>query len=241
MRTANSERNSFAQPVAAIIISVLCTIVVCHNATAQVEPQTGQHSHTFEGTRLQLDYLLFLPEDYNGNLDTEWPLILYFHGAGANSGTVESIRSNGLSKKLEKEENFPFIVVSPHFPTAIGNPVLNMTYAVDRDEEVNLDDISATLETVIALVDHVALTHRVDKTRIYATGLSQGGYATWFIATAYPERFAAIAPVAGSGIVQRACEVKTMPVWILGFFAYPPKKYISEIIYFLLAVQNQFH
>lgn len=196
------------------LLSSLCFLLFSYATTAQEEPLVGQHPYTFGGTKLELEYLLFLPDSYSEKPDYEWPLILFFHGAGENSGTVESIRSIGLPRKLEGEKDFPFIVVSPHFPSAIGNPILSMTYAVDRDEEVNLDDIGATLETVIELIDHIALTHRVDKARIYATGLSQGGYVTWFIATAFPDRFAAIAPVAGSGIVQRACELKTMPVWI---------------------------
>ena len=171
------------------VFSALLCLLYGQVAVAQEEPLLGQHPYTFRGTRLQLNYLLFLPDSYNEKPDAEWPLILYFHGSGENSGTVESIRSMGLPKKLEKEKDFPFIVVSPHFHSAIGNPILNMTYAVDRDEEINLDEISATLETVIALMDDVALTYRVDRTRIYATGLSQGGYVTWFIATVFPERF----------------------------------------------------
>ena len=206
-----SKLNRIRPVVLALTIYIL---IVCYTTTAQVEPQTGQHQYKFEGGSIQMDYLLFLPESYNEEPNAEWPLILYFHGSGANFGATQLIRTEGLPKKLEKEKDFPFIVVSPHFANAIGKTVLDMSFAVDRKEEVNLDDISTTLETVIALVDDLTLTNRVDKNRIYATGWSQGAYFAWFIATAFPERFTAIAPVSGTGIVQRACELKTMPIWI---------------------------
>ncbi len=196
------------------VLSALWGLFYNQAVAAQEEPLSGQHPYTFKGTQLQLDYLLYLPDSYNEETDAELPLILYMHGSGANSGTVESVRWEGLPKKLQAEKDFPFIAVSPHFFNAIGNPILDMSFAVDRDEKIDLGKISATLETVIALIDDVALTHRVDKTRIYATGWSQGAYAAWFIATAFPERFAAIAPVSGGGITERACELKTLPAWI---------------------------
>ena len=43
------------------------------------------------------------------------------------------------------------------------------------------------------LIDEVANTHKVDKSRIYLTGLSMGGYGTWSLGLKHPERFAAIA------------------------------------------------
>jgi predicted peptidase len=43
--------------------------------------------------------------------------------------------------------------------------------------------------------------------------LSLGGGATWHIASEYPERFAAIAPVCGWGSPAKACNLKDVPVW----------------------------
>ena len=38
-----------------------------------------------------------------------------------------------------------------------------------------------------------------ENTRIYLTGLSMGGYGTWTLGAAYPDKFAAIAPICGGG------------------------------------------
>lgn len=40
-----------------------------------------------------------------------------------------------------------------------------------------------------------------------------GGFGTWSLAQAHPERFAAIAPVCGGGIARTACKLKDIPVW----------------------------
>src|SRR5262249_12520812 len=56
--------------------------------------------------------------------------------------------------------------------------------------------------------------YRVDKDRIYVTGLSMGGYGTWALATAYPKRFAAIAPICGGGDPSEDKRLKDIPIWV---------------------------
>ncbi len=63
------------------------------------------------------------------------------------------------------------------------------------------------------LVDHIAKSLRVDRARIYLTGLSRGGHASWRWAIAEPKRFAVIAPVAGRGNPGEACRLMDLPVW----------------------------
>lgn len=54
----------------------------------------------------------------------------------------------------------------------------------------------------------------MDADRVYATGLSLGGAGTWALAAHAPERFAAIAPICGSGDPANAERLKNVPVWI---------------------------
>ena len=53
---------------------------------------------------------------------------------------------------------------------------------------------------LLAFLDYICEALPVDKDRIYLTGLSMGGTGTWMLAMAASERFAAIAPICGSGI-----------------------------------------
>jgi predicted peptidase len=54
----------------------------------------------------------------------------------------------------------------------------------------------------------------VDPDRVYLTGLSMGGYGTWSLAAAHPERFAAIVPICGGGNPADAAKLASLPVWV---------------------------
>ena len=131
------------------------------------------------------DYLLYLPEGYNAS-QAEWPLVLFLHGAGERGSDLEKVKFHGLPKHIAAGEQFPFIAVSPQCP------------------EGQWWD----LKMLSGLLDHIEANYRVDKDRIYLTGLSMGGFGT------EPCRFAAIAPVCGGGQASSACSIKNLPVWV---------------------------
>ena len=70
------------------------------------------------------------------------------------------------------------------------------------------------MEALNALLDEIVSKYAVDEDRIYLTGLSMGGFGTWSLATAYPERFAALAPICGRGNPEKAHVLKDIPVWV---------------------------
>jgi predicted peptidase len=52
---------------------------------------------------------------------------------------------------------------------------------------------------LINMLDDVLANYHGDPSRQYLTGLSYGGFGTWFLASKHPDRFAAIVPVVGYG------------------------------------------
>jgi pimeloyl-ACP methyl ester carboxylesterase len=72
------------------------------------------------------------------------------------------------------------------------------------------------LETdLLALLDDAVQSRRGDPARVYLTGLSYGGFGTWYLASKHPERFAAIVPIVGYGhpeLMPSIVEAK-LPVW----------------------------
>ena len=62
------------------------------------------------------------------------------------------------------------------------------------------------------LEDTVVCEFDVDTDRVYLTGLSMGGFGTWYTSMAAPHLFAAIAPICGGGMAWNAGVLK-MPVW----------------------------
>ena len=122
------------------------------------------------------------------------PLIVQLHGAGERGKGKEDLKKvdiNGFSEYLKTAEH-NCIVVMPQCPE-------NTFWA-------------ARGETIIKFIEHLIKEYNVDEEKVYLTGLSMGGYGTWFTAMARPDMFAAIAPVCGGGMAWNA-EVLKMPVW----------------------------
>jgi predicted peptidase len=137
------------------------------------------------------NYLLFLPDGYNEQ--KSWPMILFLHGAGERGDDLELVKKHGPPKIVEEKKDFPFIVVSLQCPGGSSWTKEN--------------------EFLKELLDDIEARYKVDKERIYLTGLSMGGFGTWSLACAYPERFAAIVPICGGGEPSEASKIKDMPVW----------------------------
>lgn len=128
---------------------------------------------------------------YLAQRDKAWPLIVFLHGSGERGNDIDKVKVHGPPKIVERQPDFPFITVSPLLPAE-----------EDWDTE-KLD----------AILDHVTRKLPVDRSRIYLTGLSRGGHASWRWAAAEPERFVAVMPVSGRGDPSQACKLKDMPVW----------------------------
>jgi predicted peptidase len=136
-------------------------------------------------------YQRFLPRGYGADPARRWPLMIFLHGSGERGDDIAKVKVHGPPKIAERDPALPFVIVSPLLPA-------------DQDWDI------AKLD---ALLDHAVATLQVDPARIYLTGLSRGGHATWRWAAAEPWRFAAIAPVAGRGDPGVACALARLPVW----------------------------
>ncbi|MBO5306212.1 MAG: prolyl oligopeptidase family serine peptidase, partial [Clostridia bacterium] len=122
------------------------------------------------------------------------PLIIQLHGAGergCGGKMLDLVDVHGFSKFL-KDEDHRLIAVMPQCP---------------KDSFW-----AARVESIVKFIEHLIREYPVDPDRVYLTGLSMGGYGTWFTAMARPDLFAAIAPVCGGGMAWNAGVLK-MPIW----------------------------
>ena len=78
-----------------------------------------------------------------------------------------------------------------------------------------IDGWNLIADELIAMVDRTVREQRGDPKRVYLTGLSYGGFGTWYLAARYPEKFAAAAPVVGYGHPEHAEPIarSKLPVW----------------------------
>ncbi|MBI5662115.1 MAG: prolyl oligopeptidase family serine peptidase [Ignavibacterium album] len=174
---------------------MLIIIFYMSNIQSQNKSDKQQHLKLEKEIKLkvELQYLLYLPEDYE-KAEKEYPLVLFLHGAGERGNDIELVKRNGPPKLIEEGKNFPFILVSPQCPEQT-----RWNYQT---------------QSLIALLDEIESKYRVDKNRIYVTGLSMGGQGTWSLALTQPNRFAAIAPICGWTDTWEVCKINHLPVWV---------------------------
>lgn len=138
-----------------------------------------------DGTNM--NYGVAFPDNYK-----DLPLLVYLHGAGERGTNFEHIYRLGIPKLIKEGREIDAVVLFPQCP---GPFIWN-----------NM------VKELKSLIDAVAEEYGVLKDRIVLTGSSMGGYGTWETAMCYPETFAAIAPVAGGGVVWRTKKLKDVPV-----------------------------
>jgi poly(3-hydroxybutyrate) depolymerase len=136
--------------------------------------------------------LTWLPNDYNSNND-KYPLIIFLHGsgeAGTGIGGLWNLLSNALPQKIAQGwdpqavnpndgDTYKFIVVSPQ-----------------------AHEWSHNYAALPSILEEIQDKYRIDKNRIYITGLSAGGAGTWSAVTNGPnfaKKFAAVVPVSAAG------------------------------------------
>lgn len=136
-------------------------------------------------------FQLFVPRAAMQSKGQQWPLMIFLHGSGERGDDISRVKVHGPPKIADGNSDFPFILISPLLP---------------QDQDWDLAKLNAILDRALA-------TLPVDPSRVYLTGLSRGGHASWRWAAAEPGKFAAVAPVAGRGDPATACAMKAKPVW----------------------------
>lgn len=155
-------------------------------------------SHTFNGATIV--YRLFVPEDYNPA--QKYPVVLTLHGNGAQgSDNLSQLMGTRLATSWADSVNqaqYPCFVVSPQCRAGFywNDPWLGDLGAANN------------------ILDSLAREFPIDTTRMYVTGLSMGGWGTWLLIYAYPDRFAAAVPVSMDWPAIDELRIADIPLWV---------------------------
>lgn len=119
------------------------------------------------------------------------PVVISFHGGGANAENQK-----WYTRMDEAADRDGYIAVYPNGSGGIGGRFLtwNAGNCCGMAVLAGIDDIGFTL----AVLDDLARRTPIDRTRVYATGLSNGSMMAYRLAAEAPERIAAVAGVAGT-------------------------------------------
>ena len=183
-------------------------------------------------------YLLSVPPTYSEDNSKHWPLLLFLHGSGESGDDIELIKNHGVPRLVQVYENLKNGKLSKD-DLITENPKTEVLQEKDSSHKpvmpINLECAKTVAENFITLspqvdpmmfgsgwdsqslgllIDQIEKDYRVDKERIYVTGLSMGGFGAFYLAASFPERFAAILPICGGMDVKQVHFIKDVPMWI---------------------------
>ncbi|ULQ58877.1 prolyl oligopeptidase family serine peptidase [Brucepastera parasyntrophica] len=153
---------------------------------AQIAPKFKAFEFHDTVTGRTLAYNLFIPEDYDENLN--YPLVLFLHDASCVGKGVEAPLMQGYGAIIwatdESQSENPSFVLAPAY--AGPDPVTNDDWQV-----------SGELDMTLRMLDYVTGQYSIDETRLYITGQSMGCMMAFYINANHPDLFAASMYVAG--------------------------------------------
>ena len=199
----------------ALALMTLCVVFACAGTVAQAETEDarGVHSHALTVAGIKREFSYYVPGNAEGK---KRPVVIYLHGYGDNmrhmlgKGLVSAASSHWM-KVAERERFFVF------YPLGLRAKGVRRAQAgwndCRRDAKSNpkTDDV----EFIKQLIEFAVETHDADRSRVYVTGMSNGGHMTMRVAIEMSEAVAAVATVAASLPKSSRCLQPSRPVPIL--------------------------
>jgi poly(3-hydroxybutyrate) depolymerase len=194
-------------------IAALAMLLLQPAARAQT-PSSVMQLRKHNGSGIALYYHLYKPNGFSK--DVKYPLIMAFHGVGedGDSANTDYINKNGLVSAWVAgafQGKYPCFVVAPHNPS--GTWTDTAWTVSNTNVKYRQGPISTRLATAMQILDSLTREFPIDTNRLYVTGLSIGGWATWDLVTRYPGKFAAAFPQSGGVDTSKANLLAKTPIW----------------------------
>lgn len=155
------------------VIVFLTIISQCAVNAQKVETGFLNRSMVVDGTEYL--YQIYVPREFNPAI--KWPIILSLHGGGEYGNDGIRPTAGGVANIIRRfPDRVPAIVIFPQ-AHADGKPGWH-------DEAGR---------AALMAVDKAIAEFSGDPKRVYLTGYSAGGNGSWYLASKYPDRFAAAA------------------------------------------------
>lgn len=201
----------------ALAVGLTAVSTPAHAQTAADSPDgslDGYTEQTFtdaEGNAHR--YRLLFPAGYQADADTRYPLVLLLHGAGERGDDNQAQLRHGAAEfaRADRQAAYPCFVVVPQVPRA--SRWVDADWGQAGGRGTFPDKPSPSMQAALGIVRQWIDGGRVEAERVYVTGLSMGGYGSWFAAAHANELFAAAVPICGGGDPGWADRYGKLPIW----------------------------
>jgi polyhydroxybutyrate depolymerase len=164
---------------------------------------SGDHKRTISVDELKRVHWIHVPPKYDPKKPA--PVVLALHGATMDAKMMEGF--TGLNKTADDNN---FIVV---YPTGTGPGGIFQTWNAGRfPGDLNKNNKADDVKYLGKVLDDVEGALKINRKRVYATGMSNGAMMSYRLASEMSDRIAAIAPVAGTIAVERYEPKRPVPV-----------------------------
>lgn len=205
-------------PFPLILVSFTLALLVCPVSGQVKSPDASpyQQETYLAKNGTEIPYRILYPAGFDPS--KKYPLLLFLHGAGERGHDNQAQLVHGSSLFLEKQAQFPAIVVFPQCPkdrywssVKIDRSQPKYKFEYDYKSTKETPELSAVMD----LLKDLARKHKIDRKRIYIMGLSMGGMGTFEAITRHPRVFAAAVPVCGGGDPSLVGKfAKKVPLWV---------------------------
>lgn len=168
-------------------------------------------------TAFDLPYRVYYPSDYSTESEKTYPLFFFLHGHGeCGIDNEQQIRVLGKEHRLinmilERDDT---IIVAPQCPCSPLHEWVPLFHKWETgSREALTEEPTIGLAAASELLSLFLASGKIDLNRVYAGGISMGGYGIWELITRRPEVFAACIPVCGAGIPSLASRLVDIAIW----------------------------
>lgn len=194
--------------------ALLISLALVLSASAQDDLSLfEERSVTYTGGEYEEEtfgYRLLKPETIEEG--KQYPLVLFLHGAGERGDDNRS-QLKHFPEHFEDPEyrkKYPCFLIAPQ---CRKDRRWNNFYW-DGNVEPPADSLSDQMKAALLAFDATLEEFPIDRSRLYLTGLSMGGYGSWELSMNRPDWFAAMAPICGAGDLTTAHRVASIPTWV---------------------------
>lgn len=170
---------------------LICILLIVACSTFAQSVPHGNLTAKYNAVPNTYNFWLYTPEDYEDG-GHPMPLIVFLHGRSLCGRNLNQVLRYGVLDAIKGGRIIPAVVITPQNPGSAWNPA-----------------------KIMDIIEWAQKNYSIDSTRIYALGMSLGGYGTMDLAGTYPDKIAAAMALCGGCTLKNMDKLGDLPLWIM--------------------------